>query len=219
MKIWFLCHLKSSNRVMGSPQNTFLNTYKSEVLCCPNRTIIIISLELPSRSTLEDYTLKLLHSRGQISLLYKLFVSKSKELSQNLLQAWRTDLQENLTEEEWSKACLLAQTQSINTNSKLLQYKWITRLYITPAKLHHFNPNIPDTCVKCKDQKGTLFHCMWECPLILSLWRQVLDLASQIIGEDVPLSPKLCLLNLYPDGFITSKRIRSLLNICFLEAK
>ena len=129
------------------------------------------------------------------------------------------DLQENLTEGEWSEACFLAQTQSINTNSKLLQYKWISRLYITPAKLHHFNPNIPDTCFKCKDQKGTLFHCMWECQKILSFWRKVLDLASQIIGKEVPLSPKLCLLNLYPENFTTSKKVRSLLNICFLEAK
>ena len=35
----------------------------------------------------------------------------------------------------------------------------------------------------------------------------------------MPLSPKLCLLNLYPENFTTSKKVRSLLNICFLEAK
>ena len=128
-------------------------------------------------------------------------------------------MQENITDEEWSKACSLVQTQSINTNSKLLQYNWISRLYITPAKLHRFNSNIPDTCVKCNDQKGTLFHCMWECPRILSFWRKVLDLASQITGEEVPLSPKLCLLNLYPDSFTTSNKVRFLMNICFLEAK
>ena len=61
-------------------------------------------------------------------MLYKLFVDKSKESSECLLQAWRTDLQDNLTEKEWANACLIAQTQSINTNSKLLQYKWLTRL-------------------------------------------------------------------------------------------
>ena len=46
----------------------------------------------------------------------------------------------------------------------------------------------------------------------------MLDLTSQIIGKEVPLSPKLCLLNLYPENFTTSKKVRSLLNI-FLEAK
>ncbi len=45
--------------------------------------------------------------------------------TQNILQSCRLDLQENLTEEEWFRACLVAQTQTVNTNSKLLQYKWI----------------------------------------------------------------------------------------------
>ena len=125
------------------------------------------------------------------------------------------DLQENVTEDEWSETCSLAQTQSINTNSKLLQYKWISTLYITPAKLHRFNPNIPDTCFKCKDQKRYLISCQ----NILFFWRKVLDLASQIIGKEVPLSPKLCQLNLNPENFTTSKKVRSQLNFCFLDAK
>ena len=92
-------------------------------------------------------------------------------------------------------------------------------LYKSCLTIKHVNPNIHDTCFKCKDQKGTLFHCMWECQKILSFCRKVLDLTSQIIGEEVPVSPKLCLLNLYPEDFTTSKKVRSLLNICFLEAK
>ena len=74
-----------------------------------HRQTISNSLTIPRRSTLEDYTLKFLYST---------------------LEAWRTDLHDNLTEEEWSEACCLAQSESINTNSKLLQYKWISRLYM-----------------------------------------------------------------------------------------
>ena len=126
-------------------------------------------------------------------------------------------MQENLTEEEWARTCLTAQTQTVNTNSKLLQYKWISRQYITLSKLHSFKSNIPDTCIKCKQQKGSLFHCMWECPLILSFWQKVLNLASRIIGKEVPVKPKL--LNIYPDNFMSSRNEKALLNICFLEAK
>lgn len=61
-------------------------------------------------SALEDYTLKSLESMGHMSLLYILFVSKCKESSQNVLQLWRTDLQNNSSEEEWSEACSLVQT-------------------------------------------------------------------------------------------------------------
>ena len=119
------------------------------------------------------------------------------------------DLRQDVTEEEWLKACSLVQTQSINTNSKLLQYKWLTRQYITPAKLHHFNPSIPDTCIKCKHQKGSLFHCMWECPQVSGFWKGVLDVIGQIVGKEVPLNPKLCILNIYPADFVISNNVRS----------
>lgn len=56
-------------------------------------------------------------------------------------------------------------------------------------------------------------------PSILSFWEKVLNLASRIIEKEVPLIPKLCLLNVYQDNFVTSKNEKSLLNICFLEAK
>ncbi len=25
------------------------------------------------------------------------------------------------------------------------------------------DPDIPDTCIKCSEEKGTLFHCVWGC--------------------------------------------------------
>ena len=106
-----------------------------------------------------------------MSVLYNLFVGRSNESSSNILGAWNTDLDENVSEEEWSEACSLVKTQSVNTHSILLQYKWLSRRHITPVKLHHFNPNIPDTCIKCSHQKGSLFDCMWRCPQVACFWR------------------------------------------------
>ncbi len=40
-----------------------------------------------------------------------------------------------------------AQTQSINTKFKLLQYKWLMRTYLTPSRLNH-------TCVKCRENEN-----------------------------------------------------------------
>lgn len=92
------------------------------------------SLELPPLSTLEDIILKHLENGGQVIILYDIFVSKCKESSDNILQAWRMDLTENITEEEWTEVCSLVQTQTVNTHSKLLLYKWLCRQYITPAR-------------------------------------------------------------------------------------
>lgn len=177
------------------------------------------NLDLPPLSSLEDIIVNHLYNRGQVSLIYSLFVDKCKESPANILKAWEADLGGNLSSEEWSEACTSIHTQSANTNSKLLQYKWLTRQYITPVKLHHFNPNIPDTCIKCTSQRGSLFHCMWACPRVLAFWKDVLIVIGQMIGKKIPLNPKMCILNIYPEDFVIPNNLRSLLNVSFLEAK
>lgn len=37
---------------------------------------------------------------------------------------------------------------------------------LTPCKLHKLNPNIPARCIKHKENKGTLFYCSSERPII-----------------------------------------------------
>jgi len=91
---------------------------------------------------------------------------------------------------------------------------------MTPVKLHHFNPNIPDMCYKCKQEKGTLFHCMWEiCTKVNCFWFKILNIISQIISKAIPLDPKLCILHVCPLNFKITKHERLLLILCLLEAK
>ena len=71
---------------------------------------------------------------------------------------------EEIEEAEWMTACSKAQSQTINTRMKLLQHKWLMRTYITSEKLNKWSADIPVTCVKCFIEKGTLIHCVWECP-------------------------------------------------------
>ena len=101
-----------------------------------------------------------------MSVLYNLFVGGYNVSSSNILRTWNMDLDENVSEEEWSEACSLMKTQSVNAHSRMLQYKWLSGQYITPVELHLFNPNIADTCIKFSHQKGSLFHCMWRCPQV-----------------------------------------------------
>lgn len=176
------------------------------------------SLIEPPLSVLESVALKLQQGKGQVSALYNILVEHSRESSEGRLLAWREDLQEDVTEEEWSDICLKAQTQTINSQLKLLQYKWITRMYITPVKLNRFNPNIPDVCNKC-DQKGTLFHCLWECSKIQVFWEGVLKIIKDITGLEIPQNPKLIVLGVYPENFDTQKNQRALIDICLLQAR
>lgn len=59
---------------------------------------------------------------GQVSLLYKMFVDKSPESSEDQPKSWRLDSQQEISEEEGFEVCLEAQAQTINTRLKLIQY-------------------------------------------------------------------------------------------------
>lgn len=173
----------------------------------------------PPLSTIENYTLKHLNSRGNLSSFYNLLLEGSKENSLSYLSAWENDLQENISKEEWEEACLFAQTHSINTRCRLLQYKWLFRTYITPVKLNKFNPNIPDCCTKCREEIGTLYHCMWECKEMQKFWKETLCLICQLTEENVPLDPKLCLFHMYPSTLVVNTKKRKLIDFSLLQAK
>lgn len=94
-----------------------------------------------------------------------------------------------------------------------------TFLNITPVKLNRYNPNIPDNCTKCKEEIGTLFHCVWECNELQKFWKEILTLIGQLIGENVPFEPKLCLFHIYPINLVVNSRKRKLIDFSLLQAK
>ncbi len=135
------------------------------------------------------------------------------------LTAWKNYLQEDISKDEWMDSCLLAQTYSVNTRYRLLQYKWLMWTYITPVKLHKFNPNIPDSCLKCKQENGTLYHCVWECIETEMFWKNILAMIGKLTEENIPCDPKFCLFHIYPVNFVVNTNKRKLIDFSLLQAK
>lgn len=123
--------------------------------------------------------LKHMNGKRQISILYAVLVSHDEESSHDRRRVWSLDIKEDIEEAEGAAACMKAQTQTINTRMKLLQHKWLMRTYITPDKLNKWAPGTPDTCVKCLPEKGTLIHCVWECPKLVAFWKMVVVTLSR----------------------------------------
>lgn len=137
--------------------------------------------------------------------------------------AWIEDLHTDISEVEWEKACLQTQTISINIRYKLTQYKWLIRTYITPERLNIFNPNIPDTFIKCGTERGTWYHCTiykYEdtCKNFGNLER-IINIVLNIINKYIPLCPKICILGLIPDTLFLRTHEIILVNICLRHAK
>lgn len=112
-------------------------------------------LTRPPTSDLEKIVSKDSLSKGAISELYNYLLSNSIENADHKREAWKEDLSTDISLEDWQSICIKAHTQSVNTRFRLLQYKWLMRTYITPAKLNKYNRNIPDVCIKCTEVKGT----------------------------------------------------------------
>ena len=53
---------------------------------------------------------------------------------------------------------------------------------------------------------------MWERSVIQDLWKRVIHIVSLIIDQDVPLSPKLCIFQIFPDELKIQKKKRILLD-------
>ena len=91
--------------------------------------------------------------------------------------------------------------------------------YITPEKLNKWSPGNPDTCVKCMTEKGTLIHCVWECPNLITFLKMVVCTLSRITGIQVPCIAKLCILRIYPDCFSANSKCKTLINFGLLQAR
>ena len=93
------------------------------------------------------------------------------------------------------------------------------RTYITPVKLNKFNPDVPDTCVKCQTHMGTLFHCIWECEKMQTFWKEVTHVIFRIISKAISVSPKFCILGLSPENLSLKSHEIKLINLCLVHSK
>lgn len=91
--------------------------------------------------------------------------------------------------------------------------------YITPEKLNRYNSAIPDICIKCEKEKGTFFHCTWQCTEIQKFWQEVKQCTQNILQIQVPLIPQLFILGLHPDNLKLKKNQRIFVDLSVLMAK
>jgi len=68
----------------------------------------------------------------------------------------------------------------MNPRLKLLQYKWLIRMYMIAVVLHKYNEIVPDTCLRCSESKGTLYYFIWECKEVKTFWKGLQIFVHQV---------------------------------------
>lgn len=177
------------------------------------------SLSIPGLSIIKEMMVRDCQARGLISRIYNELVGESSKTSVRKLESWRDDIQENISIEEWERACTKVQLQTVNTYLKLLQYNWLMCTYMSPVKLNKFNNAIPDVCIKCDKEKGMIFHCLWQCSQIKKFWEEVKQCIEEILEINLRFKPKICLFDIYPANCNIRKKYRLFIDIGLLLAK
>lgn len=91
---------------------------------------------------------------------------------EGLWKVWQSDLP-SLDREDWDDCLEQGPRLVISSRDKLIQVKFLHRVYYMPQKLHCIFPDQDPICPKCRTQVGSFLHMFWECPIIRSFWSEV----------------------------------------------
>ena len=114
--------------------------------------------------------------------------------TESLRIIWQVDLNCEISEEKWSNMTSKVGWATRDIRSKFIHYKIIHRYYYTPVKLFRMGLVQDKRCWKCKGDNGTFLHALWDCPVTLPFWKEVLVKLGDLVGRSLPVSPLFCLL-------------------------
>ena len=110
------------------------------------------------------------------------------------------------TSDQWQRAIRISNSSTKSINLWELNQKIVLRWYLTPYRISKFSPQASPLCWRRCGLVGTLFHILWECPVIRPVWEEIFSLAARVTGVEVPLSPGLAVLSLGLEFFSKTNR-------------
>ena len=107
----------------------------------------------------------------------------------SLRERWAIDVTE-LNDEEWTEALASPREVAIKSGFRLIQLKILHRVYYAQDTLVKMGRSNTMGCRRGCGHKGTIFHILWDCPLIQEYWVKIHDCMGEVLGDTLRPSPK-----------------------------
>lgn len=112
----------------------------------------------------------------------------------------------------WDGALEKISTCSHSARHCLIQFKVVHMLHFSKEKLHSIYPDVSPLRDKCKSFTATHLHIYAMCPKMYSLWSDVFDIMSDVLGIVVQPEPLLIILGV-SESFTNLNRAQQ----CFIS--
>lgn len=152
-----------------------------------------------------------------MSTLYFTLIHKESPKMEALWNKWKTDFPE-LDREAWEECFEDSSKLVISSRDKLIQTKFLHRVYYTPQRLHGMFPLRSPNCPRCQSIDGTFLHMFWTCPRLSRFWAEVGEAINIRLQMSIVLTPELALLGIQ-DEEQRPRYTKILISLLFFYAK
>ena len=147
---------------------------------------------------------KLVTSPNTTKFVYQSLVKKrAVAFSDRLVDKWSEDLHPLSINRTFISNCFdLIMKSTISPKHRAFQFRLIHRILVTNKMLNDWKIIDNNACSFCNAQPETIFHMLWECTVVQTLWTSLFEWLEQITESNIRFNAKEILLGIEDNTFI-----------------
>lgn len=152
-----------------------------------------------------------------LSTIYKQLFGEGGDLLAKCRAMWG-EVFPQMGGDDWDDVWDINFTRWVSARDQLIQFKFLHRIYLTPARLARLFPTRSPGCWWCSSLTADFMHIFWNCSNIQAFWKGVTECIAEVTAIPIQLTIEVCLLRLV-DNLAPKRVTRTLLTILIYYAR